>query len=109
MFLVQKLYYDYLQILYLTIYYVSLTGVTGARSKLPPEVVSNVKAIKKLTDKPVAVGFGISNPGQAKDIAKVSDGIIVGSAIVRIIGEKKGLIPKISNFAQKMAKAIHGI
>jgi tryptophan synthase alpha chain len=91
------------------IYYVSLTGVTGARSKLPPEVIANVKAIKKLTDKPVAVGFGISNPGQAKDIAKVSDGIIIGSAIVRIIGEKKRMIPRISNFAKQMAKAIHGI
>lgn len=91
------------------IYYVSLTGVTGERTKLPREVVSNVRSIKKMTDKPVAVGFGISSPDQARQIAKVADGIIVGSAIVKIIGTKKGLIPKVSSFAKRLAKAIHGI
>lgn len=91
------------------IYYVSLTGVTGERTKLPREVVSNVKSIKKMTDKPVAVGFGISSPDQARQIARVADGIIVGSAIVKIIGTKKNLLPRVSNFAKKLAKAIHGI
>ena len=91
------------------IYYVSLTGVTGARAKLPPEVISNVRLIKKLTDKPVAVGFGISNPEQAQTVAKAADGVIVGSAIVKIISKKKKLIPKVSNFAKKLAKAIHDI
>ena len=90
------------------IYYVSLTGVTGARRKLPPEVLSNVRAIKALTDKPVAVGFGVSDPKQARSIAKVADGVIIGSALVKIISEKKNLISRISSTAKNLAKAIHG-
>ena len=94
------------------IYYVSLTGVTGARSKLPAEVASNVRLIKSLTKKPVAVGFGISNSRQARDISKVADGVIVGSAIVKIIADNqknnKVLISKVSNFTKTLTKAIHG-
>lgn len=90
------------------IYYVSLTGVTGARAKLPAEVVSKIKSIKSLTDKPVAVGFGISNATQASRIASVADGVIVGSAIVRIMGERKNIISRVSDFSSKLAKAIHG-
>ena len=93
------------------IYYVSLTGVTGARRKLPPEVVSNVWTIKSTTRKPVAVGFGISAPGQARSIARIADGVIVGSAIVKIIADNqknnKALISKVSNFAKALARAIH--
>ncbi len=91
------------------IYYVSLTGVTGARAKLPPEILSNVKAIKALTDKPVAVGFGVSNAGQASSVARAADGVIVGSAIVKIIATRKRLIPKVSSFVKKIAKSVHGI
>ena len=93
------------------IYYVSLTGVTGARRELPPEVASNVRAIKSMTKKPVAVGFGISSPDQALDIAKIADGVIVGSAIVRIIADNQknggALISKVSNFTKNLARAIH--
>ncbi|MBI5123815.1 MAG: tryptophan synthase subunit alpha [Candidatus Omnitrophica bacterium] len=89
------------------IYYVSLTGVTGARSKLPPEVISKVRLIKSITDKPVAVGFGISNAKQARQIAHVADGVIVGSAIVKIISERRNIIPRVSRFAKGLAKAIH--
>ena len=89
------------------IYYVSLTGVTGARRKLPPEVISNVRFIKSITDKPVAVGFGISNARQASSIAKVADGVIVGSAIVKIIGERKNSLHRVYNFSKNLAKAIH--
>ena len=90
------------------IYYVSLTGVTGAKKILPPEVSSNVRLIKRVTDKPVAVGFGISDSGQARVIAKVADGVIVGSALVKIIADKKNLIPRISSAAKNLARAIHG-
>lgn len=94
------------------IYYVSLTGVTGARRELPPEVRSNVRVIKSMTNKPVAVGFGISSPVQARDIAKISDGVIVGSAIVKIIAgnqkNHKALISKLSSFSKRLAGAIHG-
>ena len=89
------------------IYYVSLTGVTGARKKLPPELFANVRAIKSVTNKPVAVGFGISNAKQARSIAKVADGVIVGSAIVKIIGEKKDTISRVSKLARSLAGAIH--
>jgi len=90
------------------IYYVSLTGVTGARSRLPSEVLSKVRYIKSITSKPVAVGFGVSNSSQAREIAKSADGVIVGSAIVKIIGEKKNMIPRVSKFSKILAEAIHG-
>jgi len=89
------------------IYYVSLTGVTGARARLPDEIASQVRRIKALTAKPVAVGFGVSNAKQARDIAKDADGVIVGSAIVKIIGEKKDIVKRVSKFAQTLGKAIH--
>ena len=89
------------------IYYVSLTGVTGTRKKLPSKVLANVRSIKAITDKPVAVGFGIANTKQAQSIAKVADGVIVGSALVKIIGEKKSLISRISSKAKNLSKAIH--
>ena len=89
------------------IYYVSLTGVTGARSKLPLEVVSKVSLIKSMTKKPVCVGFGISGPAQARQIAKVADGVIIGSAIVRIIGTKKNIISRVASFSKRLAQAIH--
>ncbi len=91
------------------IYYVSLTGVTGARKKLPVEISSNIAAIKSMTDKPVAVGFGISDAKQARSIARVADGVIVGSAIVKIISENKDTIAGISRLARRLASAIHDI
>lgn len=64
------------------IYYVALRGVTGARSAVPADLSENVKRLKRLTPKPVLVGFGVSKPDQARAIASQADGIIVGSAIV---------------------------
>lgn len=69
------------------IYLVSAMGVTGKRNKL--DVSGLVQNVKKYTDKPIAVGFGISDPKQAKEIAKSADGVIVGSAIVDLIGKKQ--------------------
>lgn len=93
------------------IYYVSLTGVTGARKKLPEEIRSHVSVIKSMTKKPVAVGFGVSSPGQARGIAAFADGVIVGSAIVKIIGNNqknsKALLSKVSKFSKGLAGAIH--
>lgn len=91
------------------IYYVSLTGVTGARSKLPAEVISRIRLIKSYTDKPVAVGFGISNAKQAGQIAKASDGVIVGSAIVKIISQKRNIVPRVMRFSKSLARAIHNV
>jgi len=69
------------------VYYVSLTGVTGARDSIAKGVEEKVSRIKQATSLPVLIGFGISGPEQAKAASKCSDGVIVGSAIVRMIDE----------------------
>ena len=71
------------------IYCVSSLGVTGVRSKITTDIVAMVDLVREVTDVPVAVGFGISTPEQAKKMASQSDGAIVGSAIIKII-EKYG-------------------
>ena len=69
------------------VYCVSSLGVTGMRSDIKTDIASIVQQIRQYTDIPIAVGFGISTPDQAKAMAHVSDGAIVGSAIVKQIGE----------------------
>ena len=69
------------------IYYVSLTGITGASISNMEEVKKNVRKLQKAAKKPVAVGFGISTPDQVKQVAEFADGVIVGSAIVRQIAD----------------------
>ena len=69
------------------IYVVSSLGVTGMRSEIRTDLKSILEDIKEVTDVPAAVGFGINTPEQAENIAKVADGVIVGSAIVNIIAE----------------------
>lgn len=73
------------------IYYVSLTGVTGARKALPSEVYKNIRLAKRSASLPVCVGFGISTPEQARAVAAVADGVIIGSAIVRALSHNGGL------------------
>jgi tryptophan synthase alpha chain len=68
------------------LYYISRTGVTGARSELREGLAKEVGAIREVVDLPVAVGFGISSPEQAAFVATVADGVVVGSALVRILG-----------------------
>ncbi|NDY42522.1 tryptophan synthase subunit alpha [Dissulfurirhabdus thermomarina] len=67
------------------LYYVSVAGITGARSELPPELAAALRAVKGLSRRPVAVGFGISRADQVAALAAVADGIIVGSALVRLV------------------------
>ncbi len=69
------------------IYLVSSMGVTGVRSEITTDIDGIVEGIRKVTDTPVAVGFGINTPEQAAKYAAVADGVIVGSAIVKIIGQ----------------------
>jgi tryptophan synthase alpha chain len=69
------------------IYAVSVTGITGARDQLPAGVTDFIRRIKMATDCPLAVGFGISTPEQAKQIGRVADGVIVGSALVKAAGQ----------------------
>jgi tryptophan synthase alpha chain len=91
------------------IYYVSITGVTGTREKLPEELEFSVREIKKQIRKRIAVGFGISTPEQVKKISLFADGIIVGSAIVKIIEENlenRNLIDKVGGFVSSLANAL---
>ncbi|MFH1146329.1 MAG: tryptophan synthase subunit alpha [Pseudomonadota bacterium] len=69
------------------VYYVSVTGITGARNELPSDLLSKLTIIKEYSPIPVGVGFGISTPEQVAMISPHVDGIIVGSAIVKLIGE----------------------
>lgn len=71
------------------VYVVSSMGVTGVRSEITTDIEAIVKTIREVTDTPVAIGFGISTPEQAEKYSKMADGVIVGSAIVKII-EKYG-------------------
>ena len=94
------------------LYYVSVTGVTGARSELPPEVEDQIINVKGKTELPVVVGFGVSNPETAAKLGKVSDGVVVGSALVDII-EKYGdkgdiLIEKVKGFVSSLKSGLKG-
>lgn len=87
------------------VYYISRTGVTGADTKLADNLGRQIKRIRKFTKTGVCVGFGINNPRQVKLINKVSDGAIVGSAVVKIMLEDKAqgmIIRKISNFVRSL-------
>jgi len=87
------------------IYYVSLTGTTGARKRLPQQIPSGLRKIKAMTKKPVCVGFGISRPEQVRSISRLADGVIVGSAIIKVIERnigKKDLVKKVGRFVRKL-------
>ncbi|MCB0111123.1 MAG: tryptophan synthase subunit alpha [Caldilineaceae bacterium] len=68
------------------IYLVSVTGVTGARTELPPDLKDFVQRVRKYTDLPLAIGFGIGNREQAATVGEIADGVIVGSALVKASG-----------------------
>ena len=72
------------------IYVVSLTGVTGERRELPRDLEAQIRGLRRLTTKPVCVGFGIGHPDQVAAVGRLADGVIVGSAIVRLIEERAG-------------------
>ena len=70
------------------VYYVSRTGVTGEQAELAGDLVRDVKRLRKRLDTPLAVGFGISTPAQVAAVGEVADGVVVGSALVRLIEER---------------------
>lgn len=90
------------------IYYVSVAGVTGARTQMSQSYAKQIKLAKQITHKPICVGFGISKPEQVKEISKISDGIIVGSAIVSEIFKNKNtnLIQHTARFVASLAKPL---
>jgi tryptophan synthase alpha chain len=90
------------------IYLVSSLGVTGVRSEIKTDLASMIAAVKTHAKVPVAVGFGIHTTEQATDIARLADGVIVGSAIVRIIEDHKGSAgPHLHRYVKAMKASIH--
>jgi tryptophan synthase alpha chain len=95
------------------IYCVLVTGVTGVRNVISDEVRSMVTEIRKHTGKPICVGFGVSTPDQAKRVAQIADGVIVGSAIVKVIEEnlddESAMLLNVKRFAEGLAKSVKEI
>ena len=95
------------------IYYISVAGTTGARASLPADMREKITALKSLTRKPVALGFGVSTPEQAAVVGKVADGVIVGSAIMKKIAECSGLprqelVQAVGDLTEALAKGAKG-
>ncbi|TWT83239.1 Tryptophan synthase alpha chain [Planctomycetes bacterium CA13] len=91
------------------LYYVSVTGITGERTALPTDLVDNVSWLRGQTDLPICIGFGISSPDTAAQLAPVADGLIVGSAIVRRIASasgKENVVRSVTEFVGQLRKAI---
>lgn len=97
------------------VYYVSITGITGTRSAETSNVADAVARIRRFTDLPVAVGFGVKTPQQAAEIARVADAAVVGSAIVQRIADatKEGggfspdLVESVLGFVRELAEGVH--
>jgi tryptophan synthase alpha chain len=93
------------------LYYVSVTGITGERSELPPSLVENVSWLRTQTDLPICIGFGISRPEHMKLLAPVADGLIVGSAIVRRVAEaasrpRGAVLKEVGDYAASLMAAL---
>jgi tryptophan synthase alpha chain len=95
------------------LYCVSVAGVTGARTDLPPGLIERVQWLRTKTDVPILVGFGISTPEQARAVASVADGVIVGSAVVRQVAEAAGQPPDrmvggLERYVRELVAAVSG-
>lgn len=88
------------------VYYVSITGITGAAEAHASAVAPEVARIKSATDLPVVVGFGIRSPDTAQSIAEIADGAVVGSAIVKLVEERRP-VPEILEFVAGLAAGTH--
>ena len=91
------------------LYYVSMTGITGAKLPDLKPIEKSVAKIKKMTSLPVCVGFGIKTPEHAKNIAKIADGVVVGSALVSIIGKRQKPVDEVINKVRKIADGIRKV
>jgi tryptophan synthase alpha chain len=91
------------------VYFVSVTGVTGARSAVPAEIGAQVAAIRARSRLPVVIGFGVSTPEQARAIGRLADGVVVGSAIVRKVaapGSRAARAERVRRFVRSLRKAL---
>jgi tryptophan synthase alpha chain len=88
------------------VYLVSVTGITGARDELPPGLLEFVERVRRHTDLPLAVGFGISTGPQAASVARIAEGVIVGSALVKAAGSADG-VNAVRTLAEQLADGSH--
>ncbi|MCR2834567.1 tryptophan synthase subunit alpha [Parerythrobacter lacustris] len=89
------------------LYYVSVAGITGKQQAAQASIEDAVARLKAATDLPVAVGFGVRTPEQAEAIARVADGVVVGSALVELVGEYGAEAPaKLRDFTASLAAAV---
>jgi tryptophan synthase alpha chain len=92
------------------LYYVSVTGITGARQALPADLVASLQEVRSLVKCPLAVGFGISTPEQVQGLAPYVDGVVVGSAIVLRVARLRGpeLIKEVGDFIASLKAPLRG-
>lgn len=88
------------------VYLVSVTGITGARNSLPADLKGFIGRVRQESDKPVAVGFGISTPKQARLVGELADGVIVGSALIKAVEENGDPVKAAGNFVKAMVEAL---
>ena len=91
------------------LYYISITGVTGTAAPKIGDIARDIGKIRKLTKMPIAVGFGISSADQAREIAALADGVVIGSAVVKRIDENRdnrNLVGIVSDYAREIKKAL---
>lgn len=94
------------------VYYVSRLGVTGAQTEIASGIAEQVEIIKSATEVPVCVGFGVSNPDQAAKVASMADGVVVGSAIVKLIeqnGASADVADKVGAFVKPLVDAVKSV
>jgi len=91
------------------LYYISITGITGTAAPKIGNIKTEVEKIHKITNLPIAVGFGISQPSQAREIGRFADGVVIGSAVVRLIDEnknKRNLLAIVSGYIKNIKKEL---
>ncbi|WP_303721393.1 tryptophan synthase subunit alpha [Malonomonas rubra] len=91
------------------LYYVSMTGVTGTQKVSPADIKAAVENLQSMTEVPVGVGFGITTPEDAKAVGEFADGVVVGSALVKIIAENAGsdeLLPRVGKFIAELKQGL---
>ena len=91
------------------VYLVSVTGVTGARGRLPTGLGELVQRVRAVSNKPVAVGFGISSGAQARAVGRLADGVVVGSAIVKQAGSGDGARESVRAFVRTLRSALEPV
>jgi tryptophan synthase alpha chain len=93
------------------LYYVSVTGITGERTELPPALLENVGWLRSQSELPICIGFGISRPEHVELLAPVADGLIVGSAVVRRVAEaatrpREAVLREVGDYAASLLAAL---